>query len=385
MEDSVSTSATPTDTFSSAIERHELNQRSDPSSAARKAEITPPRAPEPEAHHTDLLDAIQMDASDVNALQPEIDRLKEKHAPKEAEAEEAAPELPEALQQADPEKLAEVMEKYGLSPEDLQNDPRWADLVANELSQAEQSAQQPQEPQTPEQQAQYYQQYLGQLQQTVADPTINDPVLVGHFKQELGAVLGANSPESWQSVDRLSSALMTGGLSLMNTVVPRMIQHYLGEALESHLPGISEMHREALIGNTWDSVRSKNPAFADIPSFGTPAFQALAAKVREANPEFDAVEFQDKAGRPLPIREALAKKAELFMKLATGGKPTPEEAKKLVEVGERKATKVQTKVVAARTLGAGKSKGAFPTRSDDSFREAILAYNRAQKSSERSE
>jgi len=310
------------------------------------------------------------------------------------EAAEGTLELPELLQDYDSAAVAKMMEKYGLDEADLQN-PKFAALVKGALDRGEeaedaeldeevepetdepekQEAEQPKEEATnPADKLQQFHEYIQTVQQEVADPTINNPMMVEAFKNELAQCFDAESPEAKQSIDRLANVALIGAHNLINTLVPRLIGQYIAPAIESVLPGLSQSHSEALVYNTWEDTRSSGQFGSDLPKFGTPEFYQAAERVHKANPWLENLEFRDAQGNFLPIREALKQKAEITAKLLSGEKLTPKMIAETYKKGQSHGEKSSRRVSAGRSLGAGRSTGSISQESSnfslvDAYRE----------------
>lgn len=152
---------------------------------------------------------------------------------------------------------------------------------------------------------------------------------------------------------------------MMSSAVPRIVSECLPALIEQFMPGLSEMYTEAAVGRAWDTAKASDERFADLPEYGTKEFQEAARKVISKNPGFDSLEFRDAKGNLLPIRQAMAEKGKLLAHLMAGGKPTVEESAKLIEAGKKQATTSAKRVVAAKTLGAGRTRGEIGAREED--------------------
>lgn len=280
-------------------------------------------------------------------------------------------ELPEGLEGFDRAEIEALAEQFGLDENDLQN-PKILKMLAAKLAeqaegedseQQESPEQKPEQPQS-EQPAQptqaltpeNFQQYVEQVRTIVNDPSLNDPMMVQAFKNELLEWFDAQSPEAKASVDRFANAAMIGATNMISTLVPRIMQYQLASMIESILPGLAESHYDALAHNTWESVR-EDGKYHDLPKFGTPEFYSAAERVHKENPWLAEMDFKDAKGHPLPIREAMREKATLTAKLLAGEKFTPEMINKAVKQGEARATRASRRVSAGRMLGAGRSRG----------------------------
>ena len=200
-------------------------------------------------------------------------------------------ENPEVLQDYDANTVAKMMERFGLDESDLQN-PKFAALVKAALDRGEaeegleeenaegESEEEPvteQEPeQKPEQQAaeqpqavgpEEFQRHIAAIRQEIAET--DSPLMVEAFRNELAECFGAETPEAKANVDRFANAALIGAHNLVNTLVPRLIHQHLESALESALPGLAQSHREAIVYNTWEDVRTSGKFAPDLPKFGT--------------------------------------------------------------------------------------------------------------------
>lgn len=297
----------------------------------------------------------------------------------EAEAEENTLDLPESLQDYDSAAVAKMMERYGLDSEDLAN-PKFAQLLKDALDRGEDpeleegeeadteeaepeqktepekpAEQTPAQPMNPDQ----FRAHIEQIQQIVNDPTVNDPTMVQAFKNELLECFDAQTPEAKASVDRFANAAMIGATNMVSTLVPRIVNHLLPQMIESLLPGLADSHREAIVYNTWEDVRTSGQFGNDLPKFATPEFFEAAERVHAANPWLNTLEFRDAQGNLLPIRQALHAKAEVTAKLLSGEKLTAKMIAETYAQGKAHAEKNARRVSAGRAHGHGRSSGSL--------------------------
>jgi hypothetical protein len=302
----------------------------------------------------------------------------------EAEGEEGAP--PSPLDAFDDNLVQQLLEKLGITPEEAQN-PAVANLLAEKLQGEQQSrmdqAQQQREPQTEQE---HYQAYMSELQRVASDPQINDPVMMAAFENTLAQCFGADSPEAQGNVKNLSTALVQGGLSLMSTVVPAMLNHYFAQALEATLPGLAQQHFDGVAKSAWDAVL-QDPQYRELPALDSDEFSQLREDVLQKNPWMTTIAFKDAQGRNLhpDHPQAIRQQAKLFARLATGERLSPDMVAKAVARGKREAQGHTRRVSASRSLASGRSHGAsaFGSQSKDtSFTDAIHEWNRSQHSGE---
>ena len=324
------------------------------------------------------------------ARERELENGEENETEELDEIEEAPEEDEESLGEnplnAFPEDVVQaLLEKHGLSPEDAQ-DPRIANMLAAQLTQ--QQAQQTQDAiqqRQPQSEQEHYQAYMSELQRVASDPQINDPVMMAAFENTLAHCFGADTPEAKANVKNLGSALVQGGLSLMSTVVPAMMNHYFAQALEATLPGLAQNHFDAIAHNAWADVR-QDPAFRDLPEVDSPEFNELREKVLQANPWMTKIQFQDERGTRLhpDHPKAIRQQAALFARLATGERLSPEAIQKAVERGRQQAESHTRRVTASRSLGSGRRSpgNSFGHVPRNDFLDAIKDYNRSQRSTE---
>jgi hypothetical protein len=208
-----------------------------------------------------------------------------------------------------------------------------------------------------EEQVQQVRQHMTEVAQRAEQ--FNHPAMSEVFRNSLAQVLGTdNTPENVERLDKLTQLLEYGGQSLVESVVPALVHRYLQEnfpsVIEGFMPGISQSYSEALVSNIWDDVRGN-----DLPACGTPEFNELAEKVNRLHPELADLDFKDARGNPLPIREALAKKAALTAQLCRGTRFSAESLAETFKRGKASAESNNRRVSAGRALKAGRSGNSF--------------------------
>ena len=144
------------------------------------------------------------------------------------------------------------------------------------------------------------------------------------------------------------------------------------------LPALNE---RATYANAWDSVVESNPAFANLPAFGTKQCAQLMRAAADSLPGFDAdtfaeMRFSGPDGRPLSNADNNQKKYAILAQVAIGQQPNPAMMAKAVETGKRLARQADVRK-SAGNLGAGKSNiQGMPksTANDDIFAEGLAIY-----------
>jgi hypothetical protein len=208
-----------------------------------------------------------------------------------------------------------------------------------------------------------YQAYVTQLQQIVSDPRVNDPQMVAAFRQSLGEVFGAETPEQQQQIAGLSHTLMIGGTSLVSTLVPKIVEQHLDRIIDQQFPGLKEQWQDNLINSTWNAVRKSDADFRDLPDLDSDDFSAKAEELAAKNAWMDTWVPSGPDGQPLPLREAIAAKCQMAARLMAGQKISPDQAQKFIDLGRKQAEGTKRKITAGK-LGAGKTAGQLgePTR-----------------------
>ncbi len=341
-------------------------------------------------HLSDVYDAMMAESRDA-ALAKELKQQarEAEEARQDAEAQEDSEDsehgpakLPKPLQKYPQERVAEILGKFGIPESQLANkhvvelvkskleaDALIADLKASKGDEAtedaenndgeqEQAEARNDERQESSQQPPEHEAAERHAQQIIADiKQFNSPENVQAFRNELAAVFGADSPEAAANCDRLTNVILTGAHSLLATAVPALIERHLGNALESVMPGLGDMYRDAMLHNIWSDAKNSDAAYKGFPDFGSPEFYDLAEKVHAAHPWLSNFDLRDPHGNPLPVRDALMAKAKLTCRLIAGEKITPETLKASFEKGKAEANRSNKRVSAGRALGAGRSTG----------------------------
>jgi hypothetical protein len=271
---------------------------------------------------------------------------------------------------------------------DLGENPKIATMLSSQLAEQREREAHDATQQQPESEHAQYQSYIGELQRIAADPALNDPTLTKAVVDSLCPAFGADTPESRANVENMVSVLTMGGINLINTLAPLVMEKMFSQVLENHLPGLRESHFDGIAKNAWAEVM-KDPNFRDLPAdINSPEFEELRAKVLAEAPWMETIVFRDEQGRQLhPSHpKAVRMQAAVFAKLASGQKVTPETIAKAVARGKREAQGHERRVTASRALHSGRSSrgaGSFGSNAKDtSFLDSIREYNRSKLSSE---
>lgn len=319
------------------------------------------------------------------------ERSEEAEAEEEAEQEaqeEQENKEPNPLNQFAPDAVKAFADHYGLTEEELESPAiqrmlasRMSETAANQQAEVEASK-------TPEQKtAEHYQTHFAQLAQMVSDPQIFDPPVVEATVRGLAQCFGAETPEALGNVQNLSSILGQAAISFASTNVPKLMRYHFAQMVEEFLPGLIETHRSATEHNSWAEVRSSNPNYRDLPDVDSPEFESLKEKIIAENPWIESMIWTDANGRSLSPHhpQAVRQAASLLAKLASGERVTPEMMKQAVETGRQQALSHRRVVTASKALSAGRkgSGKTFQAQPANEFRDAIVAFNRASRSTPR--
>jgi hypothetical protein len=360
--------------FRQTITAHEAAQKSSEGNvehsshtAAKNAEAA--KQPEERSWRDTFLDTIEQTKPLVSDRERrELDEARERQLDREERNQEAQDEADEAEQAAleaalenplslfEDESVKEWAEYLGVDEEALQNSTVQrmlaermqaeadADQAAQQASQNVQASGQ----QGPQPTVEEYQGYIAQLDQLVDNPAVNDPQMMAAFTNSLAQYLGSDTPESQAAVTGLSRTLVQGGLSLVSTVVPMVMSHYLPQMIEEVLPGITEALSSASMENAWlDAKKELGPS---LPDLGTAEWAEMHDAVTAKNPWFSSQVFKDASGRDLHPKDprSLAQSARVLASLAMGTRVNPDTIAKAIATGRKEAESHNRRVSVSR-------------------------------------
>ena len=382
------------------IVEHQNSQHSSEGFADHGQGRIEPTTSEEKGWRDSFLDAIEQSKPiQTDKERMALDEARERQAEREEAEEQAENEEQEAEEQEeaeatesplnsfDPESVRQWAEYLNLDENDLQN-PKIAAMLAQQMQEAvdqdtaeaqraQQNPGQPGQPYQPSQQD--FDSYVTELHRVVDNPQINDPVMMRAFTDGLSHFLGDGSPESVKNAEGLGRLLTAGGLNLMSTAVPAIVQHYLPQMIDAYLPGMRQMMEDANNHNAWEAAR--NEVSRALPSdINSPEFAELRESVLKVAPWLTSVQWKDAQNRPLhPSHpEAIRQSAIAFARIAAGQTVTPETIKKAQETARREAMGHNRRITASRSLASGKSRNSFVRESRNDFLEAIQSYNTNQ-------
>jgi hypothetical protein len=287
------------------------------------------------------------------------------------------------------EVIAKYAKRFGYSPEDIAADERLANalskMINSDIHIAEQKrlaeeaehAEQEEEPEqeleptqhTDPVQAQAHRE--AQINQFV--DRVTDPKVAVKFTEDFTKAFEIKDPEArgvavtkalTRGITNLFPDLISAFIGGKGGYLENAIANYMGQNFE----GLGESHAVNARTGVVDSLRLSNPAFSAMPKFGTPEFEAAAAKAAKILPGFENVKFYDARGNELPRIEQFKNKAEAMFRILTQQPGAVANAAKAIETG-RKVERESVQRKSLGKLGAGQSKGlAKPlTGNDDLF------------------
>jgi hypothetical protein len=207
----------------------------------------------------------------------------------------------------------------------------------------------PQETKTPEQvQAEFFTQ-LDKIAEQVTDQKMAET-----FMSDLVRAYGAEpTPEDMKNAMAVTKAFTKGALNLMNTVVPQMVNSMISQAMEQHFPGFGETWERSTYQRAWDSVKTSDKRYATLPDYNSPKFTEMIQKVVKAHPEFERLQFTDKAGKPLSRYENAMAQYRLAASIASNQQVTPTEVRQAVQKGKQLQQQVDKSKTVAKITSAG--------------------------------
>ncbi|HTZ95585.1 MAG TPA: hypothetical protein VMB18_04245 [Terriglobales bacterium] len=323
----------------------------------------------------------------------------------EEEADLGADNIPEDLQEFDPDDLAAAMMRLGLEDADLE-DPRWVkalrmalenqtgeDETEEEETEETEEAKPEEKPAaanpdakskladlTPEEK-QVMQAHIEQVYQRAKQ--VNNGIYHEHFCSSLAKALEC-PPEEMGRLNDVVEILEYGAQNLLQTALPGLVTEYMqanfapqfGAILESYAPGLADSFRTATVENTWHDVCDMEEfKDAHLPRFGTPEFQEAAQKVHAANPWLNDFDPKGPDGKLLPVLEALRVRAVVTARLLAGERMSPkvmaERIADAVETGRKSAERSTRRVSASRVLRGGRTAGELG-KSEGGERESLM-------------
>jgi hypothetical protein len=197
---------------------------------------------------------------------------------------------------------------------------------------------------------------------------VNSPQMTKLFTDSLATALGT-PPEQRELLDNVVGLLNYGGVSLVQSALPAMVDEYMQEnfgpnimrvfshVLEAHLPGVTASFHTDQATKTWDAVRAENDSFASLPDFESKEFVELRDKIRAANPWIDSWDPDPK----MPPLQALKAKAQLFARLALGERVDPKRAAAQIadalQLGKKSAERSSRRITGSAMRGSNGRRG----------------------------
>jgi len=191
---------------------------------------------------------------------------------------------------------------------------------------------------------------------------VTDEKAAQTFFDELNAAAALKDPK--ERAVKFTKTLSGAAVNLMRDAIPALLfgkdgqPGMIDQYIESRYEGLGESHTSALRSGDWESVKQSDPAYANLPAFGTPEFVAMAQKAAATVPGIENAVFTGPNGQALSPRQQFIEKSKLLAKLAAGTatQGTVEKATKAVETGRRLQKESQQRKSVAN-LGAGQTKG----------------------------
>jgi hypothetical protein len=220
-------------------------------------------------------------------------------------------------------------------------------------------------------------QYFQNLDRVVSERT--DPEVAkafhGEFLKAFGvpdAEIAKMPPEQAMRFTNTASKYM---LNLMNTFMPEMLSARFGDQVEQQFPGFGEMYQKASYARAWDNVRNSNPAYAELPAYGSKEFSKTLREAQQKFPELVDAFLDEKGEVPMKHSE---KAYGLLARIASGQIPDPKLVQQAALSGARAQRRADVRRSAAN-LGSGQSKagsqrtGARFQTNDDIFDDETMA------------
>jgi hypothetical protein len=224
--------------------------------------------------------------------------------------------------------------------------------------------------QDPDQQRTAYYQQVDAIVSEVIDPKVVEDLGVNLLKG-FGVDIASKDPEVQalvKNAPEVGKTLARGAVDLTATILPALLFRqdkdgipYLGRLIENVFPGTLANFEKQQYADAWESVRNSNPAYKELPAYGTTdsAFGKLMADAAKQIPNFDKLEFRGTKA------EQAASKYQLLAKIATGQKVTPATVAQAVQTGKRQVAERSARVNAGRVLGSGQSSQKFEAPNED--------------------
>ena len=344
---------------------------------------------------SDVTDAPTQDAIAESLLPPEEQTAVEPVAEQQAETQveeqpveqTEQPESPEVAEDwlpSDQDKVfpdevyARYGQRYNLSPEQaadplvrqLLHDKINSDIFIQQQQEQQQFAtEQVEEPTPAQEQAQPQltrEQYFQQLDQVIAQNT--DPNVAKEFYTGFMKVFGVPDAEIAKNAAQampFTQLMSKYALNLINTFVPQLMGSQLQSLIGQTFPGFGEMYERSSFAMAWDRVRNSNPAFTDLPAYGTKQFSQQLREASRKIPGFDEMQFTGPDGRALPPMENSMRKYGMLAQ-AIKGQVDPRLLQQAAAAQNRNQRRAEVRR-SAGNLGSGQSSAASGTRNSSQF------------------
>jgi hypothetical protein len=145
----------------------------------------------------------------------------------------------------------------------------------------------------------------------------------------------------------------------------------VGTYLDTEFEGLRDIHKDQSRSSAWNSIKESDAKYANLPAYGSKAWQESMKQVEEAIPNFGNFKFTDKAGKIVSPYKNFVEKSKIAARVMAGVQIKPEQAKQLQDAAKKQARDAQRSASLGKSLGAGQSKGQIASRpatnNDDIF------------------
>lgn len=202
-------------------------------------------------------------------------------------------------------------------------------------------------------------QYFNNLQTMVQQRT--DPEVAKAFHADFLKAFGVPDadiakvpPQQAMQFTQVASKYM---LNLVNTFLDDMLGPRLTQQISQAFPGFGEMYERSAYAMAWDRARGSDPAFANLPAYGTKEFSSKLREAAARIPGFEEMQFTGKDGKPLSMMENSTRKYAMLAKMMSGQNVDPALLQRAAAAGAKNARRAEVRR-SAGNLGSGQSKAA---------------------------